>query len=118
MEIKNAIDAFLRGLPVDCESDKLNGMSCKVQFIIEDLGKYIMEFKDGICSVVTGNAIDPEITITADERSFVQWVFGITDIPVKGDLSVIGLAFDKNVLARKMMENIYTNANKRTLPHQ
>jgi hypothetical protein len=77
-----------------------------------------LEFNSGICSVVIGKATDAEITIVADDRSFVQWIFGIGDLQVKGDLSRIAPAFDGTVLMRKMMENIYRNANKRIVPDQ
>jgi len=116
--MKNTIDGFLRSLPVGCRIDKINGVSCRVQFIIDGVGEYILEIGDGSCAVVTGKASDPEITIIADDRSFVQWVLGVGDVPVKGDFSLIQPAFDRNSLARKMMENIYRNANKRIVSDQ
>ena len=84
----DSVQAFFDELPSRFKPDKAAGLEAVYQFDLsgDGGGQWHADISDGACTVVPGQAADPNITVSSSDKDFLSIVSG--KLKVKGDMGL------------------------------
>jgi putative sterol carrier protein len=89
------VSELMSRMPKAFQPEKAGGVEAVIQYHLtgEEGGDWIITIEDGKCTVVEGEADNPDMTLTADAQDYKEVILGKTDAMqafMKGKLKLAG----------------------------